>query len=509
MDSSRILLSLGLALTFWIVARGLRKTHRLPGPGEAGRAAAAADISAAACGFLAVLFLFKTLPLLGPPIGLLRRDFLFPLWALWRDGNGVHWLLPITVLAVILIAIILRSGQRILPQVMTTVVLMGLAASLWICLSLTNGGWPEGLLEPLVRSADYYIDVERFPSLAALWSDYVTQQPNLSVHGRTHPPGALTVLWILDRAWSMYVPGVALTVVLFSSLGVLPVALWARRFLGSSRTPATVALWILTPSVALYGATSMDMVFAVPLLAAGAFFAVGLAGKREGGAGQGGDLVMAGAAGFFLAIGFMFTFSAAVLAVAFALTVLLVPSDRRRHALVMVAVAGVTSMLVVGLISLATGFDPVACLRTALVLDAGEAPANLSLRYYFLTRLMGILDHLVMSGVALSPIWLGVLILGRTRGAEEQAEDQDGPILLALTRAAALSVGLFLALGAYKIGETGRILVFLMPFLLIPVVRLLSARYARHQALSWAMAVVATWHLGQTVLMEWFLDTRW
>ena len=507
MDSSHILLSLGLALTFWIVARGLHRTHRLPGPAETGRAAAAADISAAACGFLAALFLLKTLPLLGSPIGLLRRDFLFPLRALWRDGNGVHWLLPITILAVMLITIILRSGQRILPQVLTTGVLMGLAASLWICLSLTNGGWPEGLLEPLVRSADYYIDVERFPSLAALWRDYVVQQPYLSVYGRTHPPGALTVLWVLDRAWGMYVPGVAFTIVLLASLGVLPVVLWARRFLGDRQTPATVALWILTPSVALYGATSMDMIFAVPLLAAGALFALAVAGDPESSQGGPGHMVKAAAAGLFLAIGFLFTFSAAVLAVAFVLTSALVPRSLRRHALVMVAVSGVTSMIVVGVVALATGFDPVACLQTAMALDAIDAPATLSLRYYLLTRLMGILDHLVMSGVIIAPIWLGVVLLGWRR--QPDGESTDDRVLLALSRAAALSVALFLALGAYKIGETGRIFVFLMPFLLIPAVRRLSIQYARPQTLSWALAVVAAWHLGQTVLMEWFLDTRW
>jgi hypothetical protein len=507
MDSARILLSLGLALTFWIVARGLRKTHRLPGPGEAGRAAAAADISAAACGFLAALFLLKTLPLLGPPIGLLRRDFLFPLWALWRDGNGVQWLLPTIVLAVMLMVAILRSGQRLLPQALTTLILMGLAVSLWISLSLTNGGWPEGLLEPLVHSADYYIDVEKFPSLAALWRDYVSQQPHLSVHGRTHPPGALTVLWLLDRAWGMYVPGVSATVVLLASLGVLPVMLWSRRFLGDSRTPSTVILWILTPAVALYGATSMDMVFAVPLLAAGALFALAVAGKPESTRTQPGDVIMAAAAGLFLAMGFLFTFSAAVLAVAFVLASALVPRRRRRRALVMVAVVGATSMLAVGLVALVTGFDPVACLQTAMMLDAGEAPATLSLRYYLLTRLMGILDHLVMSGVVMAPIWLGVLLFGWRR--QPDCENDDDRVLLALSRAVALSVALFLALGAYKIGETGRIFVFLMPFLLIPAVRRLSLQYARPQALSWALTVVAAWHLGQTVLMEWFLDTRW
>lgn len=536
MDSRHILLSLGLALMFWILARGLRRTHRLPGPTETGRAAAAADVSAAACAFLAVLFLLKILPLLGPPSGLLRSDYLFPLWALWRRGNGVHWLLPVVVVGMLLIAAVVRSGNRSLPVVPATAVLMALAATLWLSLSLTNGGWPEGALEPLIRSADYYIDASRFVSLPALWSDYVTQQPGLSVHGRTHPPGALTVLWILDRIWGGYVPGVALSIILLSTLGLIPVVLWARRFLPPQHVQAAAILWILTPAVALYGATSMDMIFAVPLLAAGSMFALAVAGHGESAHGDMGDTrqnlrhtLCAMVAGIFLAIGFLFTFSAAVLAMAWVLSITLIPRDRRRRALAMVTMAGTACITVLGIIALVTGFDPVACLSTAMALDAGEAPAHLSLRYYLLTRLMGILDHLVLSGVAISPLWLMLILRGWKPAAPAEPPvahsfalestppsatpsprtAPDDPILLALARGAALAVALFLALGVYKIGETGRILLFLLPFLLIPTVRRLSRQDPQGRAGTWALGVVAAWHLGQTILMEWFLDTRW
>jgi len=219
------------------------------------------------------------------------------------------------------------------------------------------------------------------------------------------------------------------------------------------------------------------------------------------------SLLPAAGAGLFLAMGFLFTFSAAVLAMAFVLGTLLLPASRRREGLVILAMTGITCLVLLAVVPLLTGFNPLACLQTALALDGAEAPAFLSVRYYLLTRLMGILDFLVLSGIALAPLWL-VLVGGRWRPADKSGPTSDA-VLLALARGAALAVALFLALGAYKIGETGRIFLFLLPFVIIPVVRGMSLRYRQAPALGWALGVMALWHLGQTLLMEWFLDTRW
>lgn len=512
MDSKLILLSLGLALTAWVLARGLSRTHRLPLPGEPAYAAVAADQSARVAGFLAFIFALKILPLLVPATGLLRRDFLFPLWALWRRGDGAWWLLPAFAVGLGLAALAFRPGcRRLSPAVFAALTMAG-AALLWLSLCLTNGGWPEGLVEPLLRGADYYVDVERFSSPADIWRHYVARQESLSLHGRTHPPGALTLLWVLDRATGGRAGGVSLAVVLISTLGLIPMFVWARCFLSERGARAAVILWTLTPAVALYGATSLDMVFAVPLMAAGALFAMAL--TRTGSAGRL-PWLLAAAAGFFLALGFLFTFSAAVLAATWVATMLLLPRQIRRHGFAVLITAGATCVFALALVTTLTGLDLVDSLRVAMSLDAAEAPATLSLRYYLLTRLMGIMDFLVLAGVALSPVWIHVLWRGMTSdmpaGPEgpPAGEDRHDAVLLALTRGMALAVGFFLALGAYKIGETGRIFLFLLPMMILPAARRLSATGRATATGLWVFTLTALWHLGQTALMEWFLDTRW
>ena len=513
MDADLILLSLGLALTAWVLARGLHRAHRLPLPGEPAYGAVAADHAAGAAGFLALLFALKVLPLLTPAMGLLRRDFLFPLWALWRRGDGVWWLLPVFAVGLALAALAARPGSRRLSPGVFAALTMAGAALLWLSLSLTNGGWPQGLIEPMLRGADYYVDVERFTSPADIWRHYVARQGSLSLHGRTHPPGALTLLWILDQAAGGRVGGVSLAVVLLSTTGLLPMFAWARCFLAERGARAATILWVLTPAIALYGATSMDMIFSVPLMTAGAFFAVALTGEAP--APRRPWLLPAGAAGLFLALGFLFTFSAAVLAATWMATVLLVPRQIRRHATAVLSIAGATCLLVLVLVMAFTGLDLVASLRLAMSLDAAEAPATLSLRYYLLTRLMGILDLLALAGIALSPLWLRVVWRGWAAGTPPGPEKPPpgGPrndaILLALGRGMALAVCLFLALGAYKIGETGRIFVFLLPLMILPAARGMTTSGRATATGLWLFTLTALWHLGQTALMEWFLDTRW
>jgi len=425
MDANLILLSLGLALTAWVLARGLHRARRLHRPGEPAYAAVAADQSARAMGFLALLFALKVLPLLAPAMGLLRRDFLFPL-------------------------------------------LGPVAAGRWRLVAAPGAGTG---------------------------------------------PGARILLWILDRATGGRAGPVSLAVVLLSTLGLLPMLAWARCFLPERGARAAAILWVMTPAVALYGATSMDMIFAVPLMAAGALFAMAL--TREAAGARRPWLLPAGAAGLFLAMGFLFTFSAGVLAATWMATVLLVPRQIRRHALAVLITAGAACILALVLVMTLTGLDLVACLRMAMSLDAAEAPATLSLRYYLLTRLMGCMDLLILAGVALSPVWLRVLWRGwaadTPAGMEPPTtrETRNDAILLALGRGMALAICLFLALGTYKIGETGRILLFLLPLMILPAARSLLATGRASATGLWLFSLTALWHLGQTALMEWFLDTRW
>src|SRR4029079_3448953 len=74
------------------------------------RGAAVLAVARAASGFLAIVFLLKVMPALAPPAGLLRDDFLFPLWALWRPATAWWGFGPAILLAGAAVAIHARGA---------------------------------------------------------------------------------------------------------------------------------------------------------------------------------------------------------------------------------------------------------------------------------------------------------------------------------------------------------------------------------------------------------------
>jgi hypothetical protein len=120
---------------------------------------------------------------------------------------------------------------------------------------------------------------------------------------------------------------------------------------------------------------------------------------------------------------------------------------------------------------------------------------------------MGALDFLVLSGVALAPAWLRIVrhgYSGRRTGAPAPGDAADQVLLDGARMLLAVS-GLLLLLGAFKIGETGRIGLFLLPLVLLPVCRGLE-KFGSPGRVATALAA---WGVGQALLMEAFLDTRW
>src|SRR6185436_313027 len=106
---------------------------------------------------------------------------------------------------------------------------------------------------------------------------------------------------------------------------LIPLHRWARLLLTPGEARTTCLVWILVPAVSLYGATCMDMVFALVLLAPLLTFtaivvslaiAAGRGAQRHGRA----RIFFSGVAlGVTLAIAFLFTFSTAVLVTALGL----------------------------------------------------------------------------------------------------------------------------------------------------------------------------------------------
>ncbi|HZN56177.1 MAG TPA: glycosyltransferase family 39 protein [Candidatus Polarisedimenticolaceae bacterium] len=427
--------------------------------------------------FLAVLAVVKIGFARVPSEGLLREDGLFPLWARWERGGAARWFVPVLAAAVGTGLLWRRGAIDRLPAPAFLTGAIALFAGVACALSLTNGGFPAGLTWPLTRDEDYGRDVPRFRSIAELGATFTARQAELSLHGRTHPPGPIAVMLALERLTGGSVVGAALGLVALGALTILPLHALARDALGERGARRAVLLWMTAPAVLLYGATCMDMVFSLPV-------AVAIwQGERAIASGRARPAVLAG-----LAIGasLLLTFAAGVAALALALV-----AASRRGFRVLSIVAGVAVAVLIAA-RLVWGLDWWTALRQAARLDAADWPAWSSARYFVWTRLMDVFDALILFGAALSAAWAGLLRPGLP----------SSPAWTAWARGAAAASALAFALGAFKIGETGRILMFLLPAVVVPVAKLLEDDDR-------AIAIVALAGLAQALVFEAVLDTRW
>jgi hypothetical protein len=430
-----------------------------------------------------------------PAEGLLHQDGLFPIWARWERATAWGWFAPPVLLGALLAWPAARRKISTLPRSAFVVGAVAAAAVVFVSLASTNGGFPAGLTAPFERDADYWSDVSKFRGQAEVWSTWVARQPELSLHARTHPPGAVSLLVALKSVCGGNLTAVCLAVVLLGAMGIVPFYAWAREHGSESFARRAVLLWLTVPAVLLYGATCMDMVFALPLVIGGwLLFGALDAGERPPAGPAWRLAARAGVGGVALGAGGLFTFSAVALLLAVALAA--VPRIRRggraaRVARETLAVAAASGLIVL-LAARPFGFGWLDGLREAGRIDGAEWPSWSSVGYYAMTRLMDVLDPAILAGAGIAATWIALL----RRGVP------GNPALAILARATAAALGLLFAAGAYKIGETGRIFLFLLPAVVLPVAKVLEEDDA-------GTALAAAAGFVQGIVMEAVLDTRW
>jgi hypothetical protein len=135
---------------------------------------------------------------------------------------------------------------------------------------------------------------------------YVSIAPSLSLHGSTHPPGSVLLLWIVAQTLGPGPGPASLVIIGLSSLVPLS-ALWLGWRLGGLRIGLLAgALAAVMPGHQMYSVTSMDGVFnGLLALSAAAFFLCLEPGARRR---------HAALAGAVIAIALFFTYAATQLA---------------------------------------------------------------------------------------------------------------------------------------------------------------------------------------------------
>jgi hypothetical protein len=353
----------------------------------------------------------------------------------------------------------------------------GLLLLLALAVAAISDG-PVAWRAPLEFTGEYPHGVGQVGDLPSFLREFPQRLASLPSHAAGHPAGAMVLYVLLARVWPG-LDGAALLTVAIGCLGALPVAALARDELGQDGVRWSLALWVLSPMVVLYTATSADAVFAVALAGAAVASHRGLVRRSWAWTIIGGVLLW---------VGSMLTYAAATLLV----FLLVCAAGRLRRGpgwvLGWAAATAATVLGLAGLLWLATGYDPVAAVRgVRAVYQAAPGSA----RRPYLPWLVG--DPIAFGGMLGVPLFAALLARAVAVVRQQAWTGFDAAVLACLL--AASSWG-------FSRGEVERIFLFLVPLALVPVVRQLRVWQAR-------LPAVAALLVAQTLVVQLLFYTRW
>lgn len=134
--------------------------------------------------------------------------------------------------------------------------------------SLGIAGMREGsfsIYEPFTREYWEYVGfLPHINNLRDFLSSYVTviSDPDLSFakHSKTHPPGYVLTLYVLQKLFGAGIWGLAILVVGLGGLFAIPVYYFWQQWLCDATLRKILPVFIFTPSLIMFSATSMDVI---------------------------------------------------------------------------------------------------------------------------------------------------------------------------------------------------------------------------------------------------------
>lgn len=215
---------------------------------------------------------------------------------------------------------------------------------------------------------EYFGDVRRVgDDPARFLADYAqrVEARQLSLHGGTHPPGGALVLWAVSRMFDPSATTAAWAAIALSALAIVPAYFLWSAVSDAESARAAVCLWLVTPSVVLFGATCMDGVFMLFPITAMALYEHATKSQRWW-------PVLACLGGIALAAGLMMTFAALVLGIIWATRFIVAcVADRSsiRRLVVVNLVVLAASMGAIGAVQWLSGYDFIANVQASAKYD--------------------------------------------------------------------------------------------------------------------------------------------
>jgi hypothetical protein len=381
------------------------------------------------------------------------------IWPLWGTISLPTFAgFVIGLLSVFLAAIVIWYTYERL-EISPNWLLVGLFGFVLIVLTNMINGWTVGIYDTIGAASEIYQDIPNVVSIVDFVANYTDLQPILSLHAQTQPPGAVLTIYVLNLLLGspdLIALAICAIATLFSAFFLDRIF---EQFFEKDVARYGVLLFVLLPAVQVYYLANIYAIVAVLMFGSLYFYlhsnqVISIVGS-----------VLFVFLGTF--VSFLFVYIGIFMLVYESIKTGL-PGERNlvqwmkdlggnmMNPFIIVTAIGA----IYGLLYITIGFNYI---EAFLYASSLENPNGFMLftdpGTYFMTRVQNILDIVIFFGpVLLYLCWKGLVPLREQNAISYQ-----------LVLAALVSLLLLFLTGAPKKGETARICLFFLPFLLIPV----------------------------------------
>jgi Dolichyl-phosphate-mannose-protein mannosyltransferase len=404
-----------------------------------------------------------------------------PPWYSWLrrpPRPSVYLLFPFIVFAGWM-----KFVRHILDRQINTGVLLAVAVTATFAMNVTTAlmdGSPQAIWKPFDRpGAEYFADVASIHNVGSFLRGFVGN-PGLSIHSRTHPPGGALLLYFISRLFGPSIRTAAWSAVVITATGVIPFFFLARSLVSNRAAKIAVAMYVLTPSLVIFGATSMDGVFLASLLWS-MYFIQRVVAKP--------GILNSLLAGLSLSISFFFTYATICIVTLMAIYAVF-ESPHSAAKWRCLAVCAITTVLLFACVDSTTGFNYLACLGASRRYDHYlMGTSSMSLGRYLDISLSNLFAFLIGVGFPIIVLWWNQSIRG--------------PRASHAFNLAGITCVVLFSFAHLFTHETERIWMFLIPVALLSAALWIDRQ--RGRLLQWTMALLFI----QTWLIQMFLYTMW
>ena len=417
----------------------------------------------------------------------------WPLWGQLLVPSLLELTIGIAIFAVFGLMIAYVYKQK---GVRTSIYLVVIVGVLLIIATNLIQGWEIGISQTM-DAGQIITDAMGIDNIFDFISNYETIQPTLTTHALTQPPGAVLVIYLLYTVLGspdLVAIGLCAAAAVGSAFFIRGIF---RHLFDDESARYTTLLYLILPAVQVYYLANIYAIVATLVL--GVLYFYLHSDRRVAAVGTLVSLFLLTFITFLSAFMVIFLFIYEILkansesdttGIADRLRVTL--KSLQNPILLSLCVGAVYGLLLVTL-----DFNYI---NAFLYASASENPNGFMLLSspieYFTSRIQNILDIVIFFGPVLSILaYRGFVTLRK-----EATEKPDSSNKYNLVLAALIALGLLFLTGAPKKGETARICMFILPFLLIPVITYIQRANLSNRDKGILLLLV----FGQAVLLQLF-----